>query len=69
MTVAIHERPGIADVDDQLRTQSYLWAALHKHGRERQMEAELLADINDLLDLRLNIMAGIWKEDENCEGC
>lgn len=64
-----NERPCIADVDDQLRTQSYLWAALHKHGRERRMESELYADINDLLDLRLELMAGNQKEDEFCAGC
>lgn len=50
-------RPAIEDVDALLRTDSYLWSALHKHGRERKMEAEMLQEINDLLDLRLNIMA------------
>jgi hypothetical protein len=32
------------------------------------MEAELLTEIDDLLDLRLNITSG-KKEDESCEGC
>jgi hypothetical protein len=59
---------GVEDVDAQLRTDSYLWGALRKHGRERRMEAELLTEIDDLLDLRLNITSG-KKEDESCEGC
>ena len=56
-------RPAVEDIDDLLRTDSYLWSALHSHGRERRMEAELLKEINDLLDLRLNVMA-TEKEEE-----
>lgn len=51
------ERPAVEDIDDLLRTDSYLWSALHKHGRERRLEAELLGEMNDLLDLRLSVMA------------
>lgn len=55
--------PDIEDIDDQLRTDSYLWSALHKHGRERRIEAEIYTEINDLLDLRLNIMSAREKEE------
>lgn len=48
--------PTIADVDDFLRTDSYLWSALHRHGRERRLEKELYDEINDLLDMRLELM-------------
>jgi hypothetical protein len=46
----------IVDVDGQLRTDSYLWSALHGHGRERRLEGEMLKEIDDLLDLRLELM-------------
>lgn len=46
----------IVDVDGQLRTDSYLWSALHSHGRERRLENEMLKEIDDLLDLRLDLM-------------
>jgi hypothetical protein len=46
----------IVDIDNQLRTNSALWSALHSHGRERRQEKEMLDGINDLLDLRLELM-------------
>jgi hypothetical protein len=46
----------IVDVDGQLRTDAYLWSALHSHGRERRLENEMLKEIDDLLDLRLDLM-------------
>ena len=46
----------IVDVDGQLRTDSYLWSALHGHGRERPLEEHMLKEIDDLLDLRLELM-------------
>jgi len=49
-------QPEIADVDGFLTTDSYLWSALHKHGRDRLLEKELYDEINDLLDMRLELM-------------
>lgn len=46
----------IVDIDNQLRTSSALWSALHSHGRERRQEKTMLDEINDLLDLRLELM-------------
>jgi hypothetical protein len=46
----------IVDVDGQLRTDSLLWSALHGHGRERRLEGDMLKGIDDLLDLRLELM-------------
>ena len=46
----------IVDIDNQLRTNSALWSALHTHGRERRQEQQMLDEINDLLDLRLELM-------------
>lgn len=48
--------PDIADVDAFLRTDSYLWSAVHRRGRDRQLEKELYDEINDLLDMRLELM-------------
>lgn len=55
-------RPAVEEVDILLRTDSYLWGVLRSRGRERRLEAELLKEINDLLDLRLNIMAADEEE-------
>lgn len=46
----------IVDVDNQLRTESALWSAVKHHGRDKRQEIEMLTQINDLLDLRLELM-------------
>lgn len=46
----------IVDVDAQLRTESALWSAVKHRGRDKRHEKELLAQIDDLLDLRLELM-------------
>lgn len=46
----------IVDVDNQLRTQSALWSAVKHHGRNKREEREMLGQIDDLLDLRLELM-------------
>lgn len=50
----------IVDVDNQLRTNSALWSAVHHSGRNKREEREMLREIDDLLDLRLELM------NENC---
>jgi hypothetical protein len=46
----------IVDVDNQLRTNSALWSAVKHHGRNKREEREMLGQIDDLLDLRLELM-------------
>jgi hypothetical protein len=46
----------LVDVDNQLRTQSALWSAVKHHGRNKREEREMLGQIDELLDLRLELM-------------